>query len=123
MSGTTVIGSGSVGNPGPSWHVIGSGDYNGDGYSDIRFQNSSGEADIWELNGTTVIANGSLGNPGPRWHLEGDSSPYRAGNVDLVWQSDVGATILFQNDSGEGYIWQTNGTAQTGGELAPQGDR
>jgi ELWxxDGT repeat protein len=115
VSGTTVIGSGSVGNPGPSWHVIGSGDYNGDGYSDIRFQNSSGEADIWELNGTTVIANGSLGNPGPRWHLEGDSSPYRAGNVDLVWQSDVGATILFQNDSGEGYIWQTNGTAQTGG--------
>jgi len=68
--GTGIIGT--VGNPGPSWHVIGTGDYNGDGKSDILFQNSSGEVAIWELDGTNVIGNSSLGNPGPTWHVEPD---------------------------------------------------
>jgi hypothetical protein len=49
--------------------VIGTGDYNGDGKSDILFQNSSGEVAIWELNGATVIASASLANPGPTWHV------------------------------------------------------
>ena len=43
-------------------------DYNGDGYSDILWQNTSGEVYIWEMNGTSVIGGGSLGNPGPSWH-------------------------------------------------------
>jgi hypothetical protein len=38
--------------------------FNGDGFSDVLFQNSSGEAVIWEMNGTSVIGSGSLGNPG-----------------------------------------------------------
>ena len=51
----TLVGA----NPGPSWHVIGSGDFNGDGYSDILWQNtSSGEVYIWEINGTKVIGGG-----------------------------------------------------------------
>jgi len=101
LNGNTVIGGGSLGNPGPSWHVIGTGDYNGDGFSDIRFQNSSGEVAIWEMTGTSIVGGGSLGNPGPSWHVASDSSPWRNANVDLLWQSNVTATILFQNDSGE----------------------
>jgi hypothetical protein len=53
MNGTTVIGGGSLGNPGPSWHIMGVGDYNSDGRSDILWQSDSGEVDIWEMNGTT----------------------------------------------------------------------
>ena len=58
-------------NPGPSWKAIGTGDFNGDGYSDILWQNTSGQAAIWEMNGTHQIAGGSqlVGpNPGPSWH-------------------------------------------------------
>ena len=69
MNGTTVIGGGSLGNPGPSRDVIGVGDYHNDGRYDILFQNSSGPVDIWEMNGTSVIASSSLGNPGPTWHV------------------------------------------------------
>ena len=76
-------------------------DFNNDGRSDFLWQNSSGEADIWELNGNTVIGGGSLGNPGPSWHVASDSSPWCNANVDLLWQGNVTATILFQNDSGE----------------------
>ena len=60
-----MIGGGSVGNPGPSWHVTGTGDYNGTGQKDILFQNSSGAVAVREVSGTSVIGSGSFGNPGP----------------------------------------------------------
>jgi hypothetical protein len=44
-------------------------DFDGDGYSDILWQNTSGEVAIWEMNGTSVIGGASLGNPGPSWHV------------------------------------------------------
>ena len=43
MNGTNVDRGGAVGsNPGPSWHVEGTGDFNGDGKSDILWQNDDG---------------------------------------------------------------------------------
>jgi hypothetical protein len=69
MNGTNVIGGGLVGaNPGPSWKVVGTGDFNNAGHSDILWQNANGQAAIWELNGTNVIGGGLVGpNPGPSW--------------------------------------------------------
>ena len=64
MNGTNVIGSSSLGNPGPSWHAVGTGDFNADGHADILWQNDDGEVDIWKMNGTTIVASGSVGNPG-----------------------------------------------------------
>ena len=69
MNGTTVIGAASIGNPGPDWHILGTGDYNNDGKSDILWQNSSGAVAIWEMNGTTPIATATITNPGPTWHV------------------------------------------------------
>jgi hypothetical protein len=64
-----VIGGGSIGNPGPSWHVMGTGDYNGAGQNDILFQNSSGAVTVWEVSGTSVIGSDSLANPAHLSHL------------------------------------------------------
>jgi hypothetical protein len=45
---------------------------NGDGFSDIQWQNANGQAAIWEMNGTNVIRGGSVGaDPGPSWRLSG----------------------------------------------------
>ena len=64
MNGGSVIGSGGLGNPGPAWHAIGTGDFNGDGRSDILLQNDSGEVVVWELNGTSLIGGGSARQSG-----------------------------------------------------------
>jgi hypothetical protein len=66
MNGATVLGRTTVGNPGPDWHIMGSGDYNSDGKSDILWQNSSGAVAVWEMNGTSAIAAASIA--GPTWH-------------------------------------------------------
>lgn len=47
INGSAVIGAAGLGNPGPAWHVKGSGDFNGDGYSDILWQDDSGNVAIW----------------------------------------------------------------------------
>ena len=40
---------------GPAWKAIGTGDFNGDGHSDILWQNtSSGQVSIWEMNGNNL---------------------------------------------------------------------
>jgi hypothetical protein len=67
------IGGGAVStNPGPSWHGIESGDFNGDGHSDILFQNTSGQTSIWEMDCNTRIGGGAASaNPGPNWKAIG----------------------------------------------------
>jgi hypothetical protein len=87
------------------WHSIRAGDFNGDGESDILWQNTSGEAAIWEMNGTSAIGGGSLGNPGPSWHALGSGDFNGDGKSDVQWQ----------NSSGEVAIWEMNGTSVIGG--------
>jgi hypothetical protein len=69
MNGTNVTDIATVGpNPGPSWKVVGTGDFNGDGMSDILWQSTSGQAAIWEMNGTNVTSIAAVGsNPGSSW--------------------------------------------------------
>ena len=56
----TLLAVGAVGpfNPGPSWHIKGTGDFNGDGKSDILWQNDDGTPAIWLMDGMNVISGG-----------------------------------------------------------------
>jgi hypothetical protein len=70
MNGNSRIGGGAVSPiPGPNWKAVGAEDFNGDGLSDILWQNTtSGQASIWEMNGNTLIDSGAVSpNPGSSW--------------------------------------------------------
>jgi hypothetical protein len=77
-----------------------SSDFNGDGKSDILWQNDNGQVAIWEMNATTVIAGAVIGNPGPSWEVIATGDFNGDGKSDILWQ----------NDSGEVDIWEMNGT-------------
>jgi hypothetical protein len=64
----TGLGGNLPNNPGPGWHVVGVGDYNGDAMSDILWQHDSGALAVWEMNGITPIAYGNGVYPGAGWH-------------------------------------------------------
>ena len=71
MNGTNVIGGGTVGsNPGPSWHVIDAGDFNGDShdrYSLAERQRPGRHlADEWDERDRR--RHGRV-EPGPSWHV------------------------------------------------------
>ena len=109
MANTTIVGGGVVSfNPGPSWLIRASGDFNGDGQSDILWQNSDGSVAVWDMNGATSIGGGLVAmNPGPSWHVVGTADFNADGHSDILWQ----------NDSGQLAIWEMNGTAIIGGGL------
>ena len=98
-------------NPGPSWKAIGTGDFNGDGDSDILFKTINGQTSIWEMNGDhpdrrrcpSAPILGRLGK--------------QIGTGDF--NADGHSDILLQNtSSGQASIWEMNGTTLIGGGLA-----
>jgi VCBS repeat protein len=105
MNGTNVINGAILLNPGTAWHLIGTGDFNGDGKSDLLWQNSDGTPAIWLMNGTTIIGGAALLNPGPAWQAVGTAD----------FNGDGKSDILFQNSStGAAAIWEMNGTSFVG---------
>jgi hypothetical protein len=55
MNGASMIGGGSSGAALSPWTIAQTGDYNGDGYTDILWYNTAtGQAAMWLLNGMAV---------------------------------------------------------------------
>jgi hypothetical protein len=64
MNGLTVVDGGNIAQVAASWHVVGAGDFNADGRTDILWQNDDGTIGIREMNGLSVIAAQNVG-PSP----------------------------------------------------------
>jgi hypothetical protein len=54
VNGTTVSSAAVVGDVDGTWSVVGTGDLNGDGYSDIAWRDNSGNMAIWLMNGAKL---------------------------------------------------------------------
>jgi hypothetical protein len=109
MNGTQILASQSVGtiNASGGWHFAATGDFNGDGKTDLLFLNSTtnGVA-VWEMNGTQVMANPQIGtiNASGGWHFADTGDFNGDGKTDL----------LFLNNSTNGVaVWQMDGTQVT----------
>ena len=103
----TRLGSSIVGAPGRDWHIIGSGDFDGDGNSDLLWKTDGGGVAIWEMNGTqikaadyTKLGSSVVGAPGGDWHIIGSGDFDGDGKADLLWRTDGGQLA----------IWEMNGT-------------
>jgi hypothetical protein len=108
-------------NPGPTWHAVAAGDFNGDGRAGILFFNDNGvSAAIWEMN--------------PNGPAIGPSAPF-AQQVNLpstgssTWKpvavadfnGDGKDDIVWQNANGSVAIWEMTGNAAGAPAVKPNG--
>jgi len=95
-------------NPGPAWHVVGTGDTTGDGKAGLLWQNDNGALALWEnpifpegaFTFNTLVA---LPRVDPSWHVKGMTELRGHGGADIVFQNDNGAVV----------VWEMSGTTIT----------
>jgi hypothetical protein len=77
-------------------------DFNGDGFSDIAWRDTSGDVAIWLMNGTRVLNpnTAGVGNVPATWSIVGTGDFNGDGKADILWR----------DTSGNVAIWEMNGT-------------
>ncbi len=96
--GNTSLGSNSVSGA-AGWRVVGTADFDGDGKSDLVWQeDATRQVVVWHMGGSqgnlslSLTWLSSTGVPG--WSVVGTSEFNRDGKPDLVWQSDATRQLI-----------------------------
>ena len=107
MSGVTRVGTTFLDPvPDPTWTIVGSGDFNGDGYADVVWRNNtSGQNAVWTMAGLRRTATVFLDPvPDPAWTIGGVGDFNSDGSPDLVWRN---------TSTGQNAVWLMTGLART----------
>jgi hypothetical protein len=95
--------------PDASWNVLGTGDFNGDGKSDILWQHADGSLTAWLMNDSTIVSDGYLRSqgqivmPNSSWSVAGTGDFDGDGRDDILWRKTDGSLVE----------WLMNGTTIT----------
>ena len=87
--------------PGPTWHVVGTGDTNNNGTADILWQHDNGALVLWRnptFAADTFTFNSVVAEPAvdASWHVKGMQDINGNGTADIVFQNDDGAVVVWQ---------------------------
>jgi hypothetical protein len=74
--------------------VVGTGDFNGDGKSDILWRDTNGDVYIWLMNGFQLISSADLGNDPLVWSIAGVGDCNGDGTNDILWRNTGGDVAI-----------------------------
>ena len=113
--------------PDVSWHVAGTGDFNGDGHDDILWRNDNGTVQEWLGQDSGGFADNAAVNvnPGVGWQIAGTGDFNGDGRSDILWRGNDGTVRewLSQSDGTfAGNIAHVDVNPGTGWHVAAIGD-
>jgi autotransporter-associated beta strand protein len=104
----TRAGSSAVGRPAADWHVVDTGDLNGDGKSDVLWRTDGGALALWQMDGSQITAADylrrgatQLGTPAADWHALGVLDADGDSKSDILWRTDSGALAIWEMDGNQ----------------------
>ena len=115
-----------------AWHVVGTGDFNGDGRDDILWRHNDGTLSNWlgQANGGFVANDANAAAPVPTaWHVAGVGDFNGDGRDDILWRNDDGQLSNWLGTASGGFApnnatsaavvptaWQVIGTGDFNGD-------
>ena len=102
MNGGTIASQGYVATlDAQVWHGLGSRDFDGDGFSDLLWQSTSGEVYEWSMHGSTIISQGSVGTQTSNFAVLGYGDVNADAKTDVIWYDQATGAVetWFMNGS------------------------
>jgi 2',3'-cyclic-nucleotide 2'-phosphodiesterase (5'-nucleotidase family) len=111
-----------VGSLPDTWEIRGTGNFDGDGDSDIVWLNDDGQVRIWELEGGALAQEHDLPAVSTNWQIHGTGDFDNDGDDDILWRHEDGAVVAWEIE-GNGYVQNHNlGDVPTTWQIAETGD-
>jgi len=80
----------------PNWKVRGIGDFDGDGNSDILWQDeTTGWTLIWFMNGAEVSSGGAIRPVSSNWKVDIVGDLNGDGRADIVWRDESAVSMTY----------------------------
>ena len=110
------------------WHIVGTGDFNGDGLIDVLWRNDAGTVRDWlgQANGGFAGNTANLNTPyRSDWHIVGTGDFNGDGISDILWRNDAGTVADWLGQANGGFAGNTanlDTTVPTDWHIAGTGD-
>src|SRR5262249_9407749 len=101
----------------PSWSIVGTGDFNGDGKADILLRNTNGTFVDWTMNGAQITAAQFVSVGTTPVSIDPSWSIFEVGDFN----GDAKADILLHNTNGTSVDWTMNGSQITAAQFVSFG--
>ena len=87
MNGSTILADDGVSTVGLEWQIVGIGNFDGSGFSDIVWENAdNGNFAIWTMRGDSAVSQ-QYPSPGDQWSITGVADLDHTGLADLLWRN------------------------------------
>ena len=104
--GQVATGNAVLGTQGDVWQFGTTGDFDGDGDSDIVWHRDDGHVQTWLVEGGTFVPD-SIGDAPTTWHITGSGDFDGDGDDDIVWRHDDGMVVTWEMENGD-YVLNHN---------------
>ncbi len=101
LSGSSYVSFSTFASAAENWNIAGTGDFNGDGETDILWRSNSGKTAIWHMNNAELQDYAFLQDVPSAWQPMGVGDCNQDGHVDIYWQNEYTRQIAvwYMNDT------------------------